>query len=216
MIKNIILILSILIIAITYIKIIMTYLKNRTKKIENITSFDLAKEITSNYDEINIVESKEINLSKYNLSRKVIRLTPKNYDKKDYFSLAISSQLSGYSLASINKDKNLNLISYLFKNIDPIPKTPIVTVLISLFTNTITDAKIGIILLGIILGYQYLLIQINAVSYQYSKEMQEKIISKKKLLEINKIQKTLLSTHTISFIITLILILREIIIILEI
>lgn len=216
MIKNIILILSIIITAITYIKIIMTYLKNRTKKVENLTSFDLAKEITSNYDEINIVESKEINLSKYNLSRRVIRLTPKNYDKKDYFSLAISSQLSGYSLASINKDKNINLISYLFKNIDPISKTPIVIILISLFTNTITDAKIGIILLGIILGYQYLLIQINDVSYQYSKEMQEKIIPKKKLLEINKIQKSLLSTHTISFITTLILILREIIIILEI
>ena len=82
MIKNILLIISIILTFICYIKIILIYLKTKYKRIDKLTGFDIAKEITSNYDEINIVESKEISISKYNLKRRVIRLTNINYTSK--------------------------------------------------------------------------------------------------------------------------------------
>ena len=64
MIKNILLIISITLIVISYLRIILIYLKNKNIKSKNLTGFDLAKEITSNYNEINIVinEMKEIDM----------------------------------------------------------------------------------------------------------------------------------------------------------
>ena len=216
MVKNLLLLLSIMIIIISYTKIILIYLTTKNKRIENLTGFDLAKEITSNYDEINIVESKEITISKYNLKRRVIRLTPKNYQSNDIFTISLSACLSGYSLANINKDKYLKMLSNILPNIDYLNKSSILVILISLFTNTIKDAKIGILILGLILIYQYFLIQINTASHQYTKDSLKKIISKKELLEIEKILNSFLSIHKNSFIITLILILREVFMILNI
>lgn len=216
MIKNLLLLLSIGILLISYTRIILNFLITKNKKIEELTGFDLAKEITSNYDEINIVQSKETYLSKYNLKRRIIRLTQKNYEANDIFTLSISSCLSGYSLANINKDKYLNLLSKILPNIDYLSKSSILTILISLFTNTVGDAKIGLILLGIILVYQYLIIQINAISNQYLEKPLKKIVPKKYLSQIKNVLNTLTSIHTISFITTLILMLREILIILNI
>lgn len=217
MIKNILLLLfSMIIIIISYTKIILIYLTTKNKRIETLTGFDLAKEITSNYDEINIIESKKITISKYNLKRRVIRLTPQNYQSNNIYTLAISTCLSGYSLANINKDKYLQMISNILPNIDYLNKSSLLTLVISLFTNTIGDAKIGIFLLGIILIYQYFLIQINNASNQYTKESLKKVIPKKELPELEKVLNIFLSLHTISFIINLILILREVLIIMNI
>ena len=191
MINNLLLGISIIIIIISYLKIILIYLKSKNKRIENITGFDLAKEITSNYDEINIVESKEINISKYNLKRKIIRLTSKNYEDNNLFTLTITSSLAGYSLANINKDKYLQLLSNIFKNIDYLSKSSILTLIISIMTKNIGDAKIGLFILSIILIYQYLLIQINTVSNEYTKKELNKIIPKEELPILPQVDSTL-------------------------
>ena len=64
--------------------------------------------------------------------------------------------------------------------------------------------------------YQYILIQINTESYQYSKESLKKLISNEELAKVEKVYLSLLSLHTISFITTLILILREVLMIINI
>lgn len=215
MIKNILLLISIIIIAISYLRIILIYLKTKNIKSKNLTGFDLAKEITSNYDEINIVESKEINISKYNLKRKIIRLTNKNYEGNNLFTLAITSCLSGYSLANINKDKYIELLGNILPSIDYLGKSSILTLIIAIMTNNAGDAKIAIILLGIILVYQYILILINSSSHEYTKKELKKIVSKKELTKIEEILNSFLMVHTISFITTLILIVREILIIMK-
>lgn len=215
MIKNILLILSISIIGISYLRIILIYFKTKNIKSKNFTGFDIAKEITSNYNEINIVESKEINISKYNLKRRIIRLTNKNYEENNLFTLAITSCLSGYSLSNINKDKYLQLLSNILPNIDYLGKTAILALILSIMTSTAGDAKIGIVLLGIILAYQYVLIIINTSSNEYTKEELKKIVSKKELSNIEEVLNSFLSLHTLSFITTLILILREILIIMN-
>lgn len=216
MIKNLLLLISIIITVISYLRILIIYAKSKNEKINNLTGFDLAKEITSNYNEINIVESKEINISKYNLKRRIIRLTNKNYESNDIFTLGITSCLSGYSLANINKDKYLQLLANIFPNIDYLNKTSILIIIISVLTTNAGDAKIGVILLGIILIYQYLIIQINTASNEYTKQEIKKIVSKKYLSKIETILNSFLSLHTVNFIITLILILREILIIMNI
>lgn len=215
MLQNGILFLSIILIGFTYFKIWMMYLRNKKKKIENITGFDLAKEITANYNEINIVESKEILLSKYNLKRKVIRLTPKTYESNDIFTLSITSLLSGYSLTDIENNKYLQGISHIFKNITCISTSPILAILLSLFPTSSGDAKIAILLLSLILVYQYFFIQINTNAIQKIKEEWNNHSENRDLKEIKVILSNFLFTYNTSFVTTLILIIRQIVIILN-
>lgn len=215
MIISLLLLISILLLIASYTRIILIYFQ--TKKIENnaITGFDLAKELTSNYDEINIVESKEINISKYNLKRKIIRFTKKDYISSDIYTLAKSSLLAGYSIAYINHDKNLQLLSKILPNIDYLNKSPLIALIISILTKQKGDAKIAIILLVIILIYQYLINEINNTSKEKTKEQLKNILTNKSYSYLEKVQNSFLSLNKISFIITLILIIRKILIIIN-
>ncbi len=215
MIGNFLLLVGIVVVIISYLRIFILKFQNGSRKVPNLSGFDIAKEITANYDEINIVESKEVVWSQYNLRRKVIRLTPKNYGASDIFSLSLSACLSGISLANIYKDKYLAFFSKIFSNIDCIGKSSILAILISLFTGTIGDAKIGIVLLGIVLVYQYFLIQIHTVSCHYAQEALGKLVEENDRERIVKIQKAILSSHTFAFVVTLILLLREVLFILN-
>lgn len=205
--------LSIILILISYTRIILQFLKTKSIKLEDVTGFDLAKELTSNYDEINIVESKEITISKYNLKRKFIRLTPKDYTSNDIFTLTKSSLLAGYSLSNINQDKNIRLLSKIFSSIDYLNKSSIIALIISLLAQNIADAKIAIILLIIILIYQYLINEINITSKEQTTTSLKKILSNSHYTLLEQTQTSFLFLNKISFITTLILILREVLII---
>ena len=60
---DILLIICMVFLVIPYTRIMLIYFKTKKIESDDITGFDLTKELTSNYDEINIVESKEINIS---------------------------------------------------------------------------------------------------------------------------------------------------------
>jgi len=214
MINKILLLSSIILIIITYLYLII--LKIKSKKIfTNNNGFDFIKELTLNYNEINIVESKEINISKYNLKRNVIRLTKKDYTSNDLFTLSKLSLLAGYSLLNINNDNNINLLKKVFTNIDYLNKSSIIAIIISTLSKTKLDAKIAIILLIIILIYQYLLNEININSKDITKEQITNILEDSNYNNLEKIQNILLFINKISFITTLILLLREILIIIN-
>lgn len=212
---DILLIICMVFLVIPYTRIMLIYFKTKKIESDDITGFDLTKELTSNYDEINIIESKEINISKYNFKRNIIRLTEINYNSKDIFTLSISSFLAGYSLANLNKDKNIQLLSKIFPNIDYLNKSAILALLISILTNNIGDAKIGIVLLFIILIYQYLINEINNISKEKTKKALKKLLTKENYLLIEIVQNSFLALNKVSFITTLILILREILIIIN-
>lgn len=211
--NKILLLISIILILVAYIRIILIYLKTKNIKINDLTGFDLAKELTSNYDEINIVESNSVNISKYNLKRRIIRFTNKDYNSNDIFTLTKSSFLSSYSLLHLNKDKNINLLSNILPNIDYLNKSSIPSLIISLLANSKGDAKIAILLLLIFLVYQYLINEINNNSIELTNKDINKILSKKDYLLVTKTRNTYLFLNKISFITTLILLLREILII---
>ena len=187
--NKVLLLISIILILISYTRIILIYLKTKNIKINDLSGFDLAKELTSNYDEINIVESNSINISKYNLKRRIIRFT--------------------------NKDKNINFLSNILPNIDYLNKSSCFSLIISLLTTSKGDAKITIILLLLILIYQYLINEINNNSIELTNKDLKKILSKENYTLVIKAQNIYLSLNKISFITTLILLLREILIIIN-
>lgn len=213
MIQKILLLIAISITLISYIRIILIYLKTKNIKQDNITGFDLAKELTSNYDEINIIESKEITISNYNLKRKIIRFTEKDYNSNDIFTLSKTSLLGGYSILNLNKDKNLQLLNKILPSIDYLNKSSILALLISILTNKVGDAKIAIILLILILIYQYLINEITNNSKEETKEKLKKILTNKNYIILEKTQNTFISLNKLSFITTLILLLRIVLII---
>lgn len=215
MIGNILLIISLILVLVAYLRIILNYLTTKNIKIKDITGFDLAKELTSNYDEINIVEAKDKIISKYNLKRNVIRLIEKDYANNDIFTLTKLSFLSGYSLLNINKDKYITTLKNILPNIDYLNISAPIALIISLFTNTKGDAKIAIILLLIILIYQYIINTININSKEETKNQLNKILKGDNYTKLEKVQNTYLSLNQISFITTLILLLRIVFIIIK-
>ena len=193
----------------------LIYLKYKKKETENLTGFDLAKEITANDNEINIVESKEIYFSKYNGKRKVIHLIPKHYAGHDNFSLAVCSYLAGFSLCDINQEQSIKLITKITSSLDYLSKSPLIAIIISLTTNTVGDAKLGLFALILLTIYQYFVHQLHTSTVHILEEQLEKIkepLPKESLIEIMEKLSGLTKT---AFITSLILILREILIILE-
>lgn len=215
MLINILLLISILLMLITYLNIVLKFIKTKNININNLTGFDLAKELTSNYDEINIVESNEVSISKYNLKRRVIRLTTKDYNSNNINTLAKISLLSGYSLINFNKDKNIEYLSKILKSIDYLNKSPILAIIISLLVRKIGDAKLAILLLVIISIYQYLINEINITSKEETTNNLKKIIKDNSYSILESIQNSYLLLNKISFITTLILILRLVLIIIS-
>ena len=94
----VLLVISVVIVLLNYLMVIVSNFNNRIKKIEDYTGFEVAKEVTSNYDAINIVRSNDIVISEYDIKRNVIRLNNSNYDGNSYYDIFVSILLAGYSL----------------------------------------------------------------------------------------------------------------------
>lgn len=215
MIGNILLGIGLLVIVCSYMRIILIYFKTRGIEHKDMNGFDIAKELTSSYDEINIVKARDVRNSKYHIKRKVIKLNNRDYDGNYLYSLAVSSCLAGYSLINLHKDKYFRSYSSIFAHIGYLDYSVVIGLLISLFTNTAGDAKIGLILLGIILIYQYFRIQIATVGHEGVVKPLKKLLSKHDYMNVEKVLQIFLSLNTISFIVTLIFMLREVLIIMN-
>ena len=185
------------------------YLCDKTKKVDKYNGFDIAKEVTSNYDDINIVVSNDIVFSEYDINRKVIRLNNNNYDGNTVNDLVISSLLAGYSLVN-NENPNYFKFNFIFKKIRSISFILLVMMVLSYFINNIGDAKIGVILFILLLVVQYMryLIAVSA------KEKIENNIDKELYLTLEKGINRNIFFNKISFIVSLIMILRLVVIIL--
>lgn len=203
MLSNIVLYLGIILTIFIYIRIIITYITN-TKNNNNITASELGIKILNNEYSINLIKSKESIFSKYNIRRKMVKLSTNTYDSNNSFSLAIASLLSNYSIIN---NKSLNLIGKIFKEIKFITFSPIITIIASSLARNVGDSKLCMIILILIAIYQYMLNNINNEVIERTKDKDEKI---------NKILKLFANTTTISFIVTLTQIIRLVIIILEI
>lgn len=193
-----------------YCKVFFVLQKNKENSKISLNGLEIAKEITAQYDEINIVESKKIWMSQYDFRRNVIRLLPRHYEGTDSFSLALSAQLAGFSLESTERDQYFKLMQKCFWTIDWLNKSLLLATLVSCCTNTIGDAKIGGVLLLILLVYQYLRLQMNVnSSLLIEKNLREEIWK-----EVKGILEVFQFLDKGSFVITLLFLFREIVMIL--
>lgn len=135
-----------------YVIIVYLFFRYRIDKHDNISGFDIAKEITSDYDNINIILDKDSLMSKYFINRRVIKLSQRVYDGSDSFSLAVGSFLSGLSL---NNSKYLLWLGKIFPTVGFLNKSSFVFAILSYFLYSKGDARIGIVVGLVILIYQY-------------------------------------------------------------
>ena len=198
------LILGIIIACLGYGIYIVYYFIYHKDLLKDINGFDMAKEITSDYDNINVVESQGL-YSKYYLNRKVIKLTPRIYSSSDVFSLTLAAILSSISLLN---NKYIKFMSRFLPFISFCDKSSIIMVILSLVFYSKGDARIGIIFGIIILVYQYCYRQII---YDSVDVCRDKIKIKKE--EFSIIMERICSSHTLFFVSSLIFLLRFILII---
>ena len=207
----ILLVISVIGVVLLYSFVIVNYFICKNKFIDNYSGFDIAKDVTTNYEAINIVKSSDIVVSEYDIKRNIIRLNANNYEGNSYFDIFVSSILAGYSL--VNSDNsNLFKFSFLFKKIRWISFSSLIMVILSIMISNIGDAKIGIVIFILLLVYQYMRYQISVNSNLVIKDNLDKEL-------YNKLEKSLgmdITINKISFILSLIMILRLVVIILEI
>lgn len=191
---NILLILSIIATIICYLIIIISKLTSKNNAKEKAS--ETVIRLTSDDNSLHLVENKNALFNKYQIKRKIIKLTPKSYISTSYFDISIAYLFSGYSKLN---NKKLDLIGKIVPYFYYISFTPILSIIISFIVKTSMDAKIGIIFLLIIALYQYLI-------YEQNIEAVTKIKVEEKAVE-SKLRELLLISK-LFFIITLIQIFR--------
>ena len=202
------LILSIIMVIISYFILVVMRIKVMKKTVYSYTGFDVAKEVTANYDVINIVKSNDIISSEYDIKRNVIRLNSKNYEGNSYLDIVISSILSGFSLVN-NESSNYFRFSFLFNRIRSISFIPLIMVVLSCFISNIGDAKIALLLFLFLIIYLYMRYQIVVGSILVvSSNLNDDIYDK-----IKDMLGSYVSFYKISFIVSLVMILRLMVII---
>lgn len=209
MISNILLLIGIGLVMFSYLMILIKYFVYKKKSIDSYSGFDGAKEVTSNYDEINIVSSRDVIFSEYDIKRNVIRLNNKNYDGNSYFDIAISMILAGYSLVNISNSDYFKFKT-IIKKIGYFGFVSLIGIVLSCFISNIGDAKIGIVVFVLLLVYQYMRYQIAVLANDEIKEVIDIEIYNK----VSNVINSIIKFNKISFIVMLLLIIRLVVIIL--
>ena len=209
MVANILLILGFFIFIFSYSQLLVCYFHYKNVFIDDIDGFEMAKKITRDYDVINVVEAKNILISYYDSRRNVIRLTSRQYFGKDIFNLGLVYVLSCYSCFYQSKIKN-DMLKKIFFRIDWCSKTMIFGVILSCFTYTIGDAKIGVVILLLLLIVQYFHFSMDS----FKSTSIENNFNKGDMNSIGKVKGGILFLSKMSFIGNLVFLLREIVMIL--
>ncbi len=199
--STIILIISLALVIYGYIKLLITYILNKNKKYKN-KAYEVVIKLLDDESSINLIESKESSFSKYNIKRKMVKLSENTYDNDNIFRVSVASMLSGYALS---KSKYLQTLSTIFKELKVFSYSAILCIIISILTTNMGDAKISIVLVSLIAVYQYILNLINAEA------LDSVDVSK----EVNVIMNTFNKVNNIFFISSLVQIVRLVVIILN-
>ena len=140
MLSNMLLIILVCLVGSSYLILLINWITSKNNKIDNYNGFDIAKEITSNYDEINIVSCNGL-FSFYDVKRNVIRLNDKNYDGNSFVDISIGAMLAGISL--VNSDiRN----KFIFKRVRVISLASLIMMFLSFLVNSIGDARIMMVI----------------------------------------------------------------------
>ena len=153
--------LSCLLIGGSYILYFLFVLLGNKTKISNSNGFDLSKDMISEYNSINIIESTG-KFTFYNIKRRVIKLSSKCYYGYDLISISLSLIESGISIIDSKKNKYIDLFRKVFSNLKILYIFPILALLINNVTYMISDVKVSMLFIVIFTVISYVLIDIKS------------------------------------------------------
>lgn len=133
----------------------------RGKIVSKDSGFDVTKDIISEYDSINVIETSSY-FTTYNLKRKVIRLDKKTYYGKDISAVSLSLMEAGISIVDNNNNKYIDIFRHIFNNLKIMYIFPILALIINNSSFNISDSKVSIILILLFTFLTYIMIQIKS------------------------------------------------------
>ena len=162
-----------------YVGYFLFILIGRNKVVSNNDAFDVTKDIISEYNSNNIIETSGY-FTLYNIKRKVIKLASKCYYGKDLSSISLSLNEAGISVIDNKKNMYINIFRHIFYNLKLLYIFPIIAIFISNSSFNINDAKVSLIFLLLLTFISYVLISIKNESIDWVSN------NIKRIKEINK------------------------------
>lgn len=192
-------------------------LVGRTKIVSKCDGFDVTKDIISEYNMINVIESKSY-FTIYNIKRKVIKLSSNCYYGKDLSSISLSLMEAGVSIVDNKKNKYIDFIRILFSNLKMLYVFSIVSLFISNSSFNVNDAKVSMFFLLVFAFISYVLLDIRGEASYFVSENLSKIkdISKDNRDNIISFMNKLLFCDKVIYFGELIMIIRLVLIMFEI
>lgn len=184
--SNILLYISTGFILFAYLGYFLFILFGRNKKVSNSSGFDVTKDIISEYNSINVIESKSY-FTMYNIKRRVIKLSMGNYYGKDLSSISLSLLEAVISVIDDKKNIYIDYIRKIFSNLKILYIFPLIAILINNLSFNVSDAKASIFFLVIFTFISYILVNIKIQASCWIRENLKKIsgISKDNRLKID-------------------------------
>lgn len=204
-------------ILLSYLGYFIMIMIGRNNIVSKSDGFDVTKDIISEYNSINIIES-SCYFTIYNIKRKVIKLATKSYYGKDLSSIALSLNEAGISVVDNHKNKYINMFRTIFYNLKLLYIFPIIALIISNSSFNINDAKFSMIFVLLFVFISYMLIDIKNLGYYWVSNNIKKIkdISKEKRDKVLIFMNRLILLDKIIYFSELIMIIRFILILFEI
>lgn len=166
MINNILLYISSGFIVCAFIGYLFLIMMCRNKIVTKSNGFDITKDIISEYNSINVIESKSY-FTTYNIKRGVIKLATKCYYGSDLSSVSLSLMEAGTSVIDNHKNKYIDLFRKIFSNLKILYIFPLIAILINNASYNVSDAKVSIILLGLFSVITYVIIDIKGQASEW-------------------------------------------------
>ena len=143
----------------SFISYFIMILIGRGRVVSKVDGFDVTKDIISEYNSINVIESKSY-FTVYNINRKVIKLDTKCYYGKDLSSICLSLIEAGISVVDNKGNKYIDIFRKIFSNLKILYIFPIIAVFINNSSFNISDAKVSMIFILLFSVITYILIDI--------------------------------------------------------
>jgi Zn-dependent membrane protease YugP len=135
---------AIILIVFSYLIYFLMIFIGKKHTVSKDSGFDVTKAITSQFNSINVIESKGY-FCIYNMKRRVIKLNNMCYYGKSLSEISISLIEAGVSFVDDKKNKYVELYRKVFSNLKILYLFPIIMLVINNFTYSISDVRVGIL-----------------------------------------------------------------------
>lgn len=214
---NILLYVSSGLIILSFIGYFIMIMIGRNKVVTKGDGFDVTKDIISEYNSINVIESRSY-FTIYNIKREVIKLATKCYYGNDLSSISLSLIEAGISVVDNNKNKYIDILRNIFSNLKILYIFPIIAIFINNSSFNISDAKVSMVFIALFSVISYIVIDIKSQACIWINNNLKRIkdISKDNCLKINNFINRMIWLDKFIFFGELIMIIRFVAILLEI